>query len=1107
MWRGVVFCALAFFALGAWGQAVPVLGNLSGSVKLDTGEPRINVPVTVTIDNGGQPLTYNLKTDDKGEFAGVVRAGKGRISAEGMTKDITVTDDPAGLRVDFVLEMKGLVVEMVFPDGTPSLTNPTCCVWMPEGNRNLNARRLAENKFWFPDIPANATEIGLRAGLMMGAVIIQRWKLEAPITRQTYRFVLPKTIPVDFTITDENGAPVKQTQIRFTLESTVSGGPDGWTPTITTPMSQTSGVSSNENGVARLTMPPGKYRIRMRAGEKAGPSMAFTVEGDIPQAALQYSLNVKPRTVSQVIFDDAKKPAAGVRVFATYALNGTATYLTAVTDAAGKVTWENLPPVKTIVWGEGVPAGMMNGDEQEITAPLPALVVEKNRYGNLQMKLDNLPADATRAAFAVTSSQAGRDLNTNSVLVQDGKVTFTASPIAPGGRFSMFIMADGTPPRFAYLENLYCPFLDDVDGAPTLTVPLSDGALLRCALQMPDGTPVPALSKLSILTVKTDAPLPGMAKNPVFKDLGLSTLRSAGGGKYTAYLPGPGQYRLLVDLFDASSPTPPQLQLMVKAGVNEVAINLPAPLATVPGGTVFSWLTPGAPSAPRRLVIAAGAEQMPVFGPAEGLFCAWYRATPNRLTVLRPGANGLAKTELALRTVTLKGTDAQGGMRYWQMCSLFPNRAAGYASTFDRPNDTETQETAISPSGTVANLWSAPYPGYNNDGQMSLFSIDVPADANEITPKLPPYNGNRPNPITSIHFVFPAYDYAKVRSGGGNMADRITLQYDVSMPRNYGGGSIYPGGFSANQPTADANAPIKATKVSLFWPGVGAIRNVALPALGPNPNGNQAMVTLPNWEDGTTVSGTILRADGTPWAKKRNIFVLPRSRTDSGVELNMTTDDAGKFMLKGIPQGILNIFPQQMDGSYEDGSGWVLNVPETGLKDVTLKFSDSLFRVQINNMQYQSVWWVPDAGAPQPIASRYSTIRSFDMPAGSGRLWCVSPDGNALLEQMTLPSGNNITIDGNYAGREYSSPLGLRLPLDLNAPMPGTLTLVGQGSLAGLTAEFNNLRWCPSALLNCIVAQIDAVPPGKWLLRLERGDAIIERTIDVGQQGGVVNFE
>jgi hypothetical protein len=497
---------------------------------------------------------------------------------------------------------------------------------------------------------------------------------------------------------------------------------------------------------------------------------------------------------------------------------------------------------------------------------------------------------------------------------------------------------------------------------------------------------------------------------------------------------------------------------------------------------------------------------MPIFGPASNaLLCAWYRATPNRLTALRPGANGVDKQELTLRNVMLRGTSTTGPPVNFRLLSLFPNKfTGGYLAQNERANDTDAQEVSVQAKGTDANLWNAPYLATYSYGHPAMSLVDVPANTNEINVKLSTETRDPAVRMTNLRCTMPPYDYAKARSNAGSAANTIYVQYDVPSSIN---SSIYVSNINADPRTVDVNAPSNATKMTLLWPGVGTIRNFALPALGQDAGNPTVNVTLPDWEDGTTVSGTITRADGTPWAKKRFAILLNYvGRTDSRLELNQMTDEAGKFTLKGIPTGPITITPRPTDELYSDG-GWALNVPEAGLKDVALKFTENIFRMQFNNMQFQTLWWIPDAGAPQPITARYTTLRSYDMPNGAGRLWGITPDGTGMLERMSLPLSNNITVGSDGPIREYTSPLGVRLPLDLKAPLPGTLTLVGQGTLAGITLDFFNLRWYPSALLNCIVSQIDAIPPGKWLVRVERGDTVLERTVEIGEQGAAINFE
>ncbi|MHB9023307.1 MAG: hypothetical protein ACYC7E_03915 [Armatimonadota bacterium] len=1101
MRRFFLFCALLVLAAGAWGQEA-TFGLIIGAVKFDSGEPRPGVAVSIVIEATPKPITYALTTNARGEFSGVVRIGKAKVTVEGITKEATITDNPDGTRVEFVTELTGVVLEIVHPDGSQVSGHPRGRCWSPNNVSDVNPRNLTPTKYWFQDVPPTATEFAVRFD--RGYIpVIQRWKLEGQEKRRAIKMVIPKPVHVDLVVVAENGEPVAQTQLRGTLDYRTPGGDDGWSPGATTDANSRINTSTDANGGATLMLPAGQYTLRLRSEQVLGAPAPLTVPEGKESVAVRYIMKaIKPRNVTQIVFTAKKKPAAGAKVSAVYGNGNTLVHREAVADAAGKVLWENLPPVKTIVWGENVPAGVMNGDETDITTPLPAPAVpDKNRnYSSMQVTVENVPADAAKIVAAYSNS---RDTNTSTTSGTDRSIWIHS--LLAGQPFSVLVMADGTPPRYAYVD-LYYPYFDEPNNSAAMKLALADGTLLKYSFTKADGASIPAVSRVGVVAIKPTRPIPGLATNQVFKEIGLLSPRAEGGGKYRVVLPSPGQYRLLVDMFDESAPPLPVLDVTTKEGVNEITIKLPAPLATVPGGTGLHWLTQTAPASPRRMTVAATADMMPVFGPREELICAWYRSAPNRLAVVRPDAAGFSIQELSLRTVTVRGTDAEGkpSPNSFRLHPLFPNWKGGnYMPLVDRPNDTEVTETMVGAAGLEANLWNTTYL-VSSYSPGPYISLAVPAGASEVAVKLPPQGQPGPArmPSTSVRFQFPKTEIPK--SGNYGQPSHITIVYDVPTP-NWSETRIYAGNLN-QQGGYHLTVPRKATKASFYFPGVGASLDVPLPDLANANPDNPITVTVPAWGDGLIASGTIVRATGEAWAKKRYLITASQSSNRYGrFELYLQTDEAGKFAIKGLMPGIYYLYPRPQDEAYDEVNGWVLDVTKTSVKDATLQFQDGGLRISVNSMGQgiQGAWWIPDTGAVAPLPSMYNRVLVHPALTGAGRFWAYSNDGSGLLERMTLPNSANIQLNSaGYGGKGFSSPLGMHLPLDANGILPTRVILVGQGKMAGIAVEFANLRWFPSVMLNRTVAQIDAVPAGKWLVRIELGENIIERTVDIGERGG-----
>jgi len=1111
----VILLFLAAITAGAWSDELPAFGTLAGSVKMENGDPLPNLTVNVTVEAVPPPAPYTFTTNAKGEFAGLVRIGKAHVTAEGVTKDVVVTDDANGARVEIVIGQDGIIIVVAGQDNV-TLQNPQAMIRTTNGMDYVPVRTLGTNRYWIRPLPANATDFALRA-LLNYAFIQSRWKLEGEKKFYQFTYTPPKPVRLEITVLDANDKPVPQMQYRGSLACQTPVGDEEFNFSRNMGNNNDFFNMTDTAGKIPLLVAPGRYALRLFNPQgRAGRPLAITVPDDKPFIAVSYSNGKNTaRTVTQTVFTVDNKPAPGAKVSAVFLQQDNIVRRDATANAEGQVVWENLPSVKTIVWGAGILPGVMQGDETLITAPLPPVIPERNMYRSFRVKCENLPPDMTRVVAAYVS---GGNENNNYTNAQNGGILQISGN--PGAKFSLLVLADGAMPRIGAIDDLYFPYFDDDNGNPQLTVSLTDCAIVKCGFTTEDGTPVPALSRLGILPLKPVRAISGLLNNNMVKEAGLCLPLAEAGGKYRIALPAAGQYRLLVDLYDSAVKPLPQLLITAKEGVSEMTIKLPPPLATVPGGAVISWLTACAPGVSRQLTAAASADQMPIFGPREDLLCLWYRPAPNRLAVLSPDAQGLHRQELSLRTLRLKSADpdATNGGNRWFLHALFPASRYGYGrGADDRPSETEINTVSIPRDNYEVNIWNSTYlTSRNNAAPFSPLTVPA-AGPVEIAVKLPDPQQSammrRDEDYIGLRFIFPPFEYEKARNtrngygrnmisytcdvlGNQNMSDQID---PISLGRNNGN-------------ERNVTVPRKAGKISFYWPGYGTITDVALPAHADG-NDGEAPITLPAWTDGVSVSGTLLNTDGTPLAKKAFQVMVKspgQSRYGDRASVILTTDDAGKFVIKGLPQGVIEVYPNTPnEGFNSDIGGWAYSVPADGLRNLVLRKTDN--PVQLNwrtgRQQDQMLWWLLEDGAPQPlpISGMYGQQRLYQPLVGTGYLWSISPDGRGFLERMTLPAGNSISLTDD--GNTTTSPLGLYLPLNPATNPPQRISLCGQGSRAGLSVDFVNLRWQPVALLDSLVTQIDAVPPGKWLLRVRSDGKITEYPVEIGETGAAVHLK
>ena len=185
--------------------------------------------------------------------------------------------------------------------------------------------------------------------------------------------------------------------------------------------------------------------------------------------------------------------------------------------------------------------------------------------------------------------------------------------------------------------------------------------------------------------------------------------------------------------------------------------------------------------------------------------------------------------------------------------------------------------------------------------------------------------------------------------------------------------------------------------------------------------------------------------------------------------------------------------------------GWMVKVPEAGLTGITLRAKATAvcdYAPGLENRDNQC-WWKALGGKPVRAAMRYREMASFDFDPGAGELWLIADRHGRTCYQRTTLSTTDQYIPADHPGPS----LGLLFPLPADLRMPGKVTLIGKGGWAGVQVEFSDLAWFPSTALNLIVGQVDAVPPGDWLVRVETAKGIVEKTVTVTEAGGEMKSE
>jgi len=457
------------------------------------------------------------------------------------------------------------------------------------------------------------------------------------------------------------------------------------------------------------------------------------------------------RQVMQTVFTPEGTPAAGARVHASFCRQNLVQIVDTVADAKGIVTWKALPPGRVIVWGNNVPPGILPADVTAVTTPLPPLQLPEE-HGDEEQACQFIignPGDVP-ATFRwvhrnrddmhdVAPYQPGQD-GAPSLLVQSSEWREYNGAVHP---FSLLVYTDSEPPRWAGVENIYLPFRD-APGPMRYQLSLREGATVRGQLVAAGGAPVPGVSRLGILPISPRGSFPFQGSGRMLSAPANPVLIERENGAFTFSALLPGDYRLLLDLYDASTTPPPQLLLHLEPGIHEVTVKLPPLLLTLPAGTEVCWLTNNAPADTRRLRVAAFGGGFPVYGPAGELLAVWYQLSPNRLEFRQP-ASGAAPRVLTLRSVMapfkVKG-DYPFGEDEYTLQALLPRQRREWGfwngdTLFGRADSAVTIMPRL-----PRLLWTADYLISDINADIPLGVAAVPAQGEPVITDLP-VNGNR----------------------------------------------------------------------------------------------------------------------------------------------------------------------------------------------------------------------------------------------------------------------------------------------------------------------------------------------------------------------------
>ncbi|MHB9130591.1 MAG: carboxypeptidase-like regulatory domain-containing protein [Armatimonadota bacterium] len=1079
-------------------------GMLKVIVQLADGAPYPGV-TEVVVKIGEKELKYNTGAD--GTFTRLVPAGPATVTVGGKTENVTVAAGEA-TTVKIQVKQVGAMLTVTYPDNMAVSANceATASYKTAAGEKNVSAMPMGQGRFWFRDVPADMTAMSVILRISGGradASYRKQWTFEKPEELRALTMTIGKPVHVQIAIVDAAGAVVTDAQVKGRI-SYQSAQPRFWDVAdqpASTYASQMPlrNVQTDANGVLDLgLLPVRKYEITLRAGEKAGGPVTFEVKEDGTVSIAKYALELRTRTITQIALGSDGKPVPNTELSASYSWLGKVVFTKATSDAAGKVVWKDIPPTRMIVWGKGVATGVIPPDATEVKTVLPAPTTTGNGR-SYRVSVENPGDQPMKISWIYRSTDSYS--NSNQTDYQPGNNNSASfQPYLQGGSpFNLLVMTNTTPPRIASLSNVYIPYSDEEDTAGEISVRLQDGVGIHARFVTAGGKPVIGLSRLQVLPVKV-GDYPSLLNEDALRNSNIMRPVENRDGTYSVALPAAGTYRFVVDLFDQATVPPPALLVDVAQGLKEATITLPEPIVTVAPGTQLNWITRIAPADTKQLVVTARATAMPVFGPKEQILALWYRPAPDKLVVWNPeDAEKLVKT-LTLRSVNLVPQQKDGSpySSYTRLMPLLPVPVVN--RSYDSSADTRARSDSMSIAfGRLDNpgrvdIWSGKYVvNVGGDREISG-TLDIPAEGDtDVIVKIDT-SGRRPlnrNQYRGVRLKFPQADYQALRK---NSQNNIAVICDVPNRNN---NSI--GTYDIGRNDVYFSLPTGAKTFTLIWPGIGVMKDVAIPQT--DPNGEQPVITLPAWDAGVALSGKVINAEGKPYAKLGLAFSsgLGESRGDSW---RVQTDENGQFSLKGILPGPIFVFSES-----GNSGGWSLEVPEKGLADVTLRQMNNPVRIPIyygGGSESRAVWFIPDTGKPSRLPARWSEVVLHEPPSTTGWVWVTdNSDGRGMYRRYS--TGMDRSSDSRQAVTGPS--LGFTFPYDPEIGTPGAVTIEGQGNRADFKSIFSNFTWQPCAMLGKVVGQIDAVPPGTYKVTVETTRGKIEEIIQVTDFGGYAELE
>lgn len=417
-----------------------------------------------------------------------------------------------------------VVVKVTYADGTPASVSVRAAYKSPGGDKIAGtAQQVRVGWYTLAAIPEDITALSVIARVDDGnspALFRKQWTFTQPAVSRTLEMTVERGTPVRLRVVNAAGKPLAHATVRGVLFSTQQPLWDDafWRTTLPNiPSSHGITKTTNEHGDAQLGRWPARnYTIKLFANGISGEPISLQLPPDKKEQVVTFRAILPPRVVTQRVVGANGHAIPGAAVKASYYWKMKFHLISASANARGIVRWPELPPVPVIVWGTGIPAGVITPDMRKVTGPLPSPPHNGNLFFTISLENTGVQNAEDMQVFLTTARAAGKRISrlTDIQFVESNRSAPVRQPkifnqrMLSGLPYDVVGVTTAWPPRIAAWVDVYVPYMELSTQWAAFTLPFHDAPTLTGHVVTPDGQPAGAGTRVNVIPLKVDAPLP-----------------------------------------------------------------------------------------------------------------------------------------------------------------------------------------------------------------------------------------------------------------------------------------------------------------------------------------------------------------------------------------------------------------------------------------------------------------------------------------------------------------------------------------------------------------------------------------------------------------------